>query len=59
MQATLRATPEDRFVLREQFVSLKDSDALTSPEACAAKMLAHLLSEAFGRDPVADVRNLT
>lgn len=59
MQAALRATPEDRFVLRQRFVSLKDSDALTSPEACAATMLAHLLSDAFGRDPVADVRNLT
>jgi benzil reductase ((S)-benzoin forming) len=59
MQATLRATPEDRFILRERFVSLKNSDALTSPEACAATMLAHLFSDAFGRDPVADIRNLT
>lgn len=58
MQATLRAAPEDRFVLRSRFVSLKDSNALTAPDACAQAMLAHLLGGAFGRDPVADIRDL-
>ncbi|WP_298371458.1 SDR family oxidoreductase [Azospirillum sp.] len=59
MQAALRATPEDRFVLRARFVSLKADNALTSPEDCAARMIDHLLSDAFGRDPVADIRDLT
>lgn len=58
MQATLRATPEERFTLRGRFVALKDSNALTSPAACAAAMIDHLLSDAFGRDPVADIRDL-
>ncbi|WP_118137553.1 SDR family oxidoreductase [Oceanicella sp. SM1341] len=58
MQATIRGTPEERFGLRDSFVSLKETGALATPAETAARMVAHLLGDAFGAAPLTDVREL-
>ena len=58
MQGEIRAADEADFPQRERFAALKSSGALESPERCAAAMVSHLLSDTFGRDPVADLREL-
>lgn len=58
MQATLRATSEDRFALRSRFVSLKETGGLISPEDCAGLLVPYLLGDTFGTVPTADVREL-
>lgn len=58
MQAELRATGLDRFPIRERFDKLKQSGQLTSPEACAQRLVEYLLSEEFGTTPVADLREI-
>lgn len=57
MQAQIRATPLDRFPLRERFDMLKSSGQLVSPQDCAARLVDYLLSDRFGREPVADLRD--
>ncbi len=56
MQAALRASDPARFGERERFVLLKETGALDSPAAAAAKLLAYLDRPDFGSEPVADVR---
>jgi NAD(P)-dependent dehydrogenase (short-subunit alcohol dehydrogenase family) len=56
MQAEIRATPEARFPMKERFVQLKQEGALSSPEACAAKLVDYLLAPGFGEKPVDDLR---
>lgn len=56
MQAEIRATPENRFPMRERFVQLKQQGALTSPEDCARRLVDYLLADGFGSQPVADLR---
>ncbi|KVE00315.1 SDR family oxidoreductase [Burkholderia anthina] len=58
MQATIRATGEDRFPMRGKFDQLKSSGALATPEATARQLIGYALSDAFGAEPTADVRNL-
>ncbi len=58
MQATIRATDEDNFPMREKFDQLKSSGALATPEATARQLIGYALSDAFGTEPTADVRNL-
>lgn len=58
MQAELRATGLDRFPIRERFDKLKQSGQLTSPEVCAKPLVAYLLSDEFGKNPVADLREM-
>ena len=58
MQAEIRATGEDRFPLRERFVQLKEQGGLSSPEDCARKLVAYLLADDFGSQPVADLREV-
>lgn len=57
MQAEIRATPQERFPLRQRFVQMKSEGALASPQQAAQSVVACLLDEAFGREPVADVRD--
>ena len=57
MQAAIRATPADRFPMRERFMDLKRDGALVSPADCAREVISNLLSSRFGKDPVADVRD--
>lgn len=58
MQATIRATGDDRFPMRDKFEQLKASGALATPEAAARQLVGYALSDAFGSVPTADVREL-
>jgi benzil reductase ((S)-benzoin forming) len=57
MQARIRATPDASFPLRQRFVDMKDSGALTAPADCAAALVDYLLGQRFGAEPVDDLRN--
>jgi len=59
MQATIRSTSEARFPQRERFEQLKQNNQLTSPEAAGLKLVDYALSDAFGTQPVTDVRELS
>jgi hypothetical protein len=59
MQAEIRATPLERFPLRERFDGLKRAGSLVSPQECAGKLVSFLLDENFGGEPVADLRMLS
>lgn len=58
MQAEIRSTPEQRFPMRERFVQMKAEGQLTAPEECARGVIDYLLSAGFGKQPVADLRQL-
>lgn len=58
MQAEIRATPLERFPLRDRFAEMQRSGGLLSPQDCAAGLVGHLLGETFGSQPVADLRDL-
>jgi benzil reductase ((S)-benzoin forming) len=57
MQAAIRATPPERFPLRERFVALEREGQLMAPEQCAAQVVTYLLADSFGDVPVADLRD--
>ncbi|AOI61048.1 SDR family oxidoreductase [Burkholderia diffusa] len=59
MQATIRATSEANFPMREKFEQLKASGALSTPDAAARQLIGYALSDAFGSAPTADVRELS
>ncbi len=59
MQADIRATRHERFPLRDRFDQLHSTGALVPPDQAARHVLAHVLSEAFGRQPCTDLRTLT
>jgi NAD(P)-dependent dehydrogenase (short-subunit alcohol dehydrogenase family) len=56
MQLEVRTSPDDRFPSRPRFEALKREGGLASPQACAQRLVAYLLSEAFGNRPVDDLR---
>ncbi len=56
MQGELRAAEASGFPDQQQFVTLKQSGRLASPEAAAARVLAYLNRNDFGAEPVADAR---
>jgi NAD(P)-dependent dehydrogenase (short-subunit alcohol dehydrogenase family) len=58
MQTTLRASDPAAFPALPRFEALKREGKLTSPAECAARLVAHALSPAFGDPPVADLREL-
>jgi NAD(P)-dependent dehydrogenase (short-subunit alcohol dehydrogenase family) len=58
MQAQIRATGADDFPLRDRFVALKRDGLLAAPDEAAKNLVAYLLGENFGRQPVADLRDL-
>lgn len=57
MQAQIRATPKERFPMRERFVELKNQGGLTPPDQCAKAVVDYLLGAQFGSKPVDDVRD--
>ena len=57
MQVQLRSADPGQFPDIENFISLKNDDALLSPAAAAARVLAYLARPDFGSSPVADVRD--
>lgn len=58
MQAEIRAASLDQFPLRERFDELKRAGELTDPADCAARLVAFLVGERFGAEPVADLRTV-
>jgi NAD(P)-dependent dehydrogenase (short-subunit alcohol dehydrogenase family) len=58
MQAQIRASAEGDFPLRERFEALKRDGQLASADDVARRLVAHVLSDAFGADPTPDLRNL-
>lgn len=58
MQATIRATGDAQFPLRERFEQLKQNGQLATPEAAAQQLIDYALGDAFGSVPTADVREL-
>lgn len=57
MQSDLRAGDPIQFPDRENFVNLKTTGALASPDEAAARILAYLKRPDFGQQPVADSRD--
>jgi benzil reductase ((S)-benzoin forming) len=57
MQAEIRSTSLDGFPLRERFEAMKRDGTLTAPVDCARRLVDYLLSERFGSEPVADLRD--
>lgn len=56
MQGQLRGADPAAFPNRATFVGLRESGRLDSADAAGAKVARFLLSDDFGREPVADVR---
>jgi NAD(P)-dependent dehydrogenase (short-subunit alcohol dehydrogenase family) len=57
MQSQLRGAEPARFPDMGNFVGLKEKGMLSSPQEAAARVLAYLGREDFGKNPVADVRD--
>ncbi|HSP25222.1 MAG TPA: SDR family oxidoreductase [Saliniramus sp.] len=58
MQAQIRATTPEQFVMRERFVALKENAGLIGPAECGRQAVAHLLGAGFGLDTLTDLRTL-
>ncbi len=58
MQGEIRASTRERFALRERFVRMHASGELVAPAECAMHLVDFLLDPDFGREPVADLREL-
>jgi NAD(P)-dependent dehydrogenase (short-subunit alcohol dehydrogenase family) len=58
MQAEIRGSAEAQFPLLADFVAMKRDGALAKPEDAAAKIVRYLLSDPFGSEPVADIRQV-
>ena len=58
MQAEIRSTGLERFPMRERFEAMKRDGALASAQDSAGRIVDHLLGDAFGAAPVADLREL-
>ncbi|WP_293228567.1 SDR family NAD(P)-dependent oxidoreductase [Paludibacterium sp.] len=58
MQADIRASDATQFPLKERFDALKADGALSRPDDAARRILRHLRCDAFGDEPVVDIRNL-
>ena len=57
MQEQLRAADSNAFPDQSSFLNLKTSGSLASPEQAATRVLAVLMRDDFGANPVADVRD--
>lgn len=57
MQAEIRATPPERFPLRERFVELERAGELSPPQQTARALVEYMLASGFGREPVDDLRS--
>jgi benzil reductase ((S)-benzoin forming) len=56
MQAEVRATSDDKLPSRRRFVEMHREGRLVSPDDAGRAVVEFLLSDAFGREPVSDVR---
>jgi len=59
MQAEIRATPDERFPIRQRFVDMKEGGQLATPEDSAKLIIDYLLADSFGHKPVDDIRSVT
>jgi NAD(P)-dependent dehydrogenase (short-subunit alcohol dehydrogenase family) len=58
MQSQLRAAEAAGFPDKQRFLDLHAKSQLAAPEAAAAKVLAYLARADYGKNPVADVRDV-
>lgn len=58
MQAQIRASDSRQFPQKARFDALKAERQLSSPQAAASAICDYLLSPAFGREAVVDIRTL-
>ena len=58
MQGEIRASTLERFPLRDRFAQMQACGGLTAPAECAMHLVDFLLDADFGREPVADLRDL-
>ncbi len=58
MQAEVRASDPARFPQHARFVAMHAEGALLAPAVVAERLLGYLLGDAFGAQPVADLRDL-
>ena len=56
--AEIRASTSERFPLRDRFAEMQASGGLVAPAECAMHLVDFLLDEDFGREAVADLRDL-
>lgn len=59
MQTQIRSSTQEEFPLRADFVAMKEEGALSKPADTAHKLVRYLLSNPFGSEPVADLRQIT
>lgn len=57
MQAEIRASSDERFPDRPRFVAMHRDKALPSPEQTGGRLVEYLLSDAFGREAVFELRD--
>jgi benzil reductase ((S)-benzoin forming) len=57
MQVQLRAAPGSSFPDKANFVGMKQSGALSSPQDAAGRLVAYMARKDFGSNPVGDVRD--
>ena len=57
MQAEIRASTDERFPDRPRFVALHRDKALPSPDRTGGRLVEYLLSDAFGADPVFELKD--
>lgn len=58
MQAEIRATPDVRFPIRQRFIDLQRNGQLAAPADAAKSIVDYVLSDAFGQNPVDDIRSI-
>jgi NADP-dependent 3-hydroxy acid dehydrogenase YdfG len=58
MQAEIRATPLEKFPLRQRFEELQRTGELAAPAQCAHEFVAYLLDQQFGKAAVEDLRSV-
>jgi NAD(P)-dependent dehydrogenase (short-subunit alcohol dehydrogenase family) len=58
MQGNIRGSDEDQFPQKARFDALKADGALSSPAEAARKIVNYLVSPAFGKTQVVDIREL-
>lgn len=58
MQADIRSTTPADFPMQARFVSMKQDGMLSNAADVSARLVAYVLSDAFGADPTPDLRHL-
>ncbi len=58
MQSEIRSSSVEKFPSLEKFQAFKRDGALSSPDECARRLMAYLLSDQFGETAVADIRQI-